>query len=224
MYFLKLLFFISSSAFCIKSIGAQLSKYKNLTNEDFKKLCVKNNEDLEELHQQSGYDQMYQSYRKFINNSISIKDCVDNPLPEQFLLNTTIIKKCIQGNIELDETSIQQLTYETKQKFCALMKIDSYSEELASHMEKVEVPSDSFLEQFPKECHTILQTTFENSDEFKNLGLSYTEKGLREITHLFRCLVKTIRKVSSNEETEKISQMFTEFYDIIKADVINSTM
>lgn len=104
--------------------NAQLLKYKNLSNDDFSALCAKNNVNLTKLNDNWELTKLLFAHLKTDGNPEKMQNCVNSTLREKLQYNmNNIVKNCIQGSIELDESSIQQLIDESERTFCGIYRL-----------------------------------------------------------------------------------------------------
>ncbi|XP_043477627.1 uncharacterized protein LOC122508392 [Leptopilina heterotoma] len=208
MSFFKSLLLIVISSFFILWINAQLSKFKNLSNDDFAKLCAKNNVNLTKSNDIRKLGKLLVAYIEPNENPEKMQNCMNSTLREELEYNmNNIVKKCIQGSIELDESEIQQLIDESEKRYCGLHRIACYDWYLEDTIGCLNYTIYGNCED------EMFEKKLENVDEFANLGLSFTPKGLKNFIQILDCKATNAEQNCNEQQTARRKQLQNEFID-----------
>ncbi|XP_043477630.1 uncharacterized protein LOC122508396 [Leptopilina heterotoma] len=134
---------------------------------------------------------------------------MNSTLREELEYNmNNIVKKCIQGSIELDESDIQQLIDESERKYCGLYRIASYDR----YLEKNGCLDYNLTEI----CETeVFKRKLENINEFANLGLSFTPNGFKNFVELLECTSTDVKQNCNKKQYAKREQLHKEYVDTL---------
>lgn len=112
---------------CMSFASAQLYQYKQLTDSDLKKMCQQNKVNLTELENlQEGIDNLLFESITPTKNPDELKkkpNCLGNTLQIRIQRQMNIVRKCLQGNITLDDGTVHSLIQESEKKLCALSRL-----------------------------------------------------------------------------------------------------
>ncbi|XP_043477625.1 uncharacterized protein LOC122508390 [Leptopilina heterotoma] len=218
MYFFKSFLLVAFLVISISWTSAQLSEYKKLTNDDFGKLCEKNNVDLKKLYKESKVEDLFSKNIVAIENPEKIQHCLGNSLHELLQNNMQAAKKCVQGSIKLDDNSIKQLVDESEERLCALFRLASYELYLNDVNKNLELDSNASNIQ---ECSNIMdKRPMENFREFDNLGLSYSPEGVKLYENIFNCVSLGIKKSNDKDQNAKRESLMKEYIATLKVSTL----
>lgn len=106
---------------------AQTFRYKQLTVDELKKLCAENKVNLTELENIHSYveDLLFDSIAPTKNPDAlkEEKHCLGDSLQSLLKKEMFIVKRCINGSIQLDNSIIQTLIDDSERKLCALSRL-----------------------------------------------------------------------------------------------------
>ncbi|XP_051171002.1 uncharacterized protein LOC127287890 [Leptopilina boulardi] len=182
---------------CISYTLAQLDSYNQLTSTDLQENCENNNVNLTEL---ATIHEKVNSLREKKTDEMTIKDalktddnCMGSELKTLLQEEMKIVQKCLKGNITLSKDDINTLITESIKRLCALSRLTSFEHTLSSCID-----TDK-----QSECETkVLEPveSLENTEEFANLGLSYSKAQKQIWEDLFKCSTKAIENCSEEEK------------------------
>ncbi|XP_043477629.1 uncharacterized protein LOC122508394 [Leptopilina heterotoma] len=210
MSFFKSLTFIAISSLFIVWINAQLLKYKSLTNDDFAALCAKNNVNLTEFKNHTRLIDLFFAYEKADENPEKKQNCMNSTLRKELEYNmNNIVKKCIQGSIELDESDIQQLIDESERKYCGFYRLVCYDRYLGEEIGCLNY-------NLTDTCETeFFKRKQENINELANLGLSFTPNGFKNFVQIFECFLTDAKHNCKKEQYAKRKQIYKDYIDTL---------
>ncbi|XP_043477623.1 uncharacterized protein LOC122508387 [Leptopilina heterotoma] len=206
---------------CVVLTEAQTFKYKQLTVDELKNSCRKNKVNLTELEKihSNVENLLYESITPTKNPDALKKDknCLGDSLQGLLRKEMWFVRRCLNGSIQLDNSTVQILIDESERKLCALSRLASYEEYLS------EVCLNS--ERSEKcQLNVMKKHKMENTNEFANLGLSYTDKGRKAWIELFDCASGEVSKTCNEGQQKKHAQLTKEFIDNLKINRIRATM
>ncbi|XP_051170971.1 uncharacterized protein LOC127287872 [Leptopilina boulardi] len=217
MYLFKLAFLTLLAGCCLSLTRAQLFSYKQLDQDSLLSLCEKNNvnlTELEEIHE-NVEDLLAKSIKPTKFPTLS-KHCLGDSLKSYLQKEMSIVKKCINGTITLNSLSIDFLIDESEKKLCSLSKLASYDAYLGENCLNT-TKSDEC------EMNILANTTMENSNEFANLGLGYTETGRENFEKLFDCVSTSIKTSCDLWQRMTRDLLKKDFIDKLKVTITSTT-
>ncbi|XP_043477628.1 uncharacterized protein LOC122508393 [Leptopilina heterotoma] len=196
MFFSKSALLIIFAA-CTSCTMAQLAKYNSLSVKDLQASCEKNGGDIAQLETiHTKVDALFNEKLKEMSAEEALKtdcNCLGPDLKTLLKEEMAVVKNCLKGEIELSDDDIKTLIGQSVKKLCALNRLSSFEKSLSTC-----INADEQLA-----CETIVLEPveeLENSDQFANLGLTFSPEGKKVWTDLLDCSSKAIENCSEEEK------------------------